>query len=96
MQYPYLIADRQAGILDSLQRSRSLLAATSGRSSWSTSPTRRSFSAAFSCCVGLIFTLPLGQVMLAVTYLSLVGTSPPETLPVLTERPLFSAWEEDL
>ncbi len=98
MQYPYLIADREAGVLDSLQRS----CAADQRSRRDDHPGLPAWRALFAgglitCCVGFIFTMPLAQMILAVTYLSLVGPAPRrEHVPFLAEPAPLAVWEEDL
>jgi hypothetical protein len=98
MQYSYLIMDRRGGAKDSLGLSWQL---TRGRAGTIILVYLTYISlicgGLLACCVGLVFTLPMAQLLLVVTYLSLVG--PPrqaQQMPLLADRPLLSTWEEDL
>jgi hypothetical protein len=98
MQYSYLIMDRRGGAKDSLGLSWQL---TRGRAGTIILVYLTYIAlicgGLLTCCVGLVFTLPMAQLLLVVTYLSLVGPPrQPQQMPLLADRPLLSTWEEDL
>jgi hypothetical protein len=91
-QFYYLVIDRNAGVIDSIRLSWQL---TEGRAGTIILVYLLQFLLALAgviaLCVGLIFTLPLANLMQIVTYLALAGTAKPDT-----KVPLEENWEADL
>jgi uncharacterized membrane protein len=91
-QFYYLVIDRNAGPIESIQLS------------WQLTRHRAgtivviyllgivlNLAGFLALCVGLIFTLPLNSLLQAARYLALIGTAKP-----VQEAPFEQNWEQDL
>jgi uncharacterized membrane protein len=88
LQFYFLIIDRDAGVIESIQLAWQI---TRGKAGTIILVYLMQFVLAvlgiLALCVGLVFTIPLSNLLLVVTYLALVGPAKsPERMP-------FSSWE---
>jgi uncharacterized membrane protein len=91
MQFYFLIIDRDAGVIESIQLAWQI---TRGKGGTIILVYLMQFVLVvlgiLALCVGLVFTIPLSNLLLVVTYLAMVGPAKsPERMP-------FANWEEDL
>jgi len=88
-QFPYMILDHNAGVVDSLRLSWE---ATHGRVGTLSVVYAMlcviNLGGLLACFVGLLFTVPFSGLMLAVTYLSLTGQ------PLGGKKPAPGSWDE--
>jgi len=88
-QFPYMILDHNAGAVDSLRFSWE----ATRRRVWTLNVVYGmlcliNLGGLLACFVGLLFTLPLSGLMLAVTYLSMTGQ------PLGGKKPAPGSWDE--
>lgn len=90
MQFYFVIVDRNAGVIESLQTSWLL---TKNRVSTLILvyllQTTINLAGLLACCVGLVFALPLSNLLLAVTYQALTGQTP------VAEVRFLDSWDLD-
>ena len=90
MQFYFVMLDRDAGVIESIQLSWQL---TRGRVGTIILVYLLQMVLAIggllALCVGLIFTIPLSNLLQVVTYLAMAGTAKPP------ERAVFSNWDDD-
>ena len=93
MQYYFLIIDQDAGVVDSIQRAWEL---TRGRAGTIIVifllQIVITFAGVLALCVGLVFAVPLSNLLQVVTYVALIGPQK----PAAEHRMPFTNWEEDL
>jgi hypothetical protein len=97
MQFYFLVIDRDAGVVDSIQRSWRYTRGHAGTIILVYLTEVAVFVAGLlACCVGWIFAIPFNNLLSVVVYLSLFGVEKRGAVaPARAERPTFTTWEDE-
>jgi hypothetical protein len=92
MPFYYLIIDRDAGVIESIQLAWQITRGRAGTVFLAYLVQFVLLIAGFlALCVGLVFTVPLSTLLMVVTYLAMVGPAKPAD-----RMPFTAHWEEDV